>query len=58
MPWRRRGVTAEVRGLLFGFPGTVLPTSPLLAGKEKPVIAAQRLSSALVVDAPEPRMPL
>lgn len=49
-------MSVEVRGLLFGFPGTVLPGAPP-AKKEKLVIAAQRFS-ALVVDAPEQRLPL
>lgn len=49
-------MSVEVRGLLFGFPGTVLPAASLLAKREKPVIAEQRLS-ALVVDAPEPPLP-
>lgn len=57
MLWRRRRVSVEVRGLLFGFPGTVLPAAPLLAKREKLVIAVQRLST-LVVDAPEPPLPL
>lgn len=57
MLWRRRRVSVEVRGLLFGFPGTVLPAAPLLAKREKLGIAVQRLS-ALVVDAPEPPLPL
>lgn len=47
-------MSVEVRGLLFGFPGTVLCVAPPPSKREKPVIAAQRLS-ALVVDALEPR---
>lgn len=50
-------MSVEVRGLLFGFPGTVLPTSPLQARREKPAATAQMLS-ALAVDAIEPLLPL
>lgn len=50
-------MSVEVRGLLFGFPGTVLRAAPPPSKREKLVIAAQRLS-ALAVAALEPRLPL